>query len=99
MEIKNCYGVVVNPVDETPKVNSVTMELEQFLHGVTNNPKDMLSFGFALRVTDNQHLHDNNNMLVHPSIMSNLDCDHLYEQLDRELLHSNLNTMLNRLNL
>ena len=47
MELKNCYGVVVNPVDETPKVNSVTMELEQFLHGVINNPKDMLGFGFA----------------------------------------------------
>ena len=53
MEINECYGVVVNPIDETPKVNSVTMEVEQFLHGVPNNPKDMLSFGFALRVTDN----------------------------------------------
>ena len=99
MEINDCYGVVVNPIDETPKVNSVTMEVEQFLHGVTNNPKDMLSFGFALRVMDKQHLRDKYSMLVHPSIMSNLDCDHLYEQLDREILHSNLNSVLKGLSL
>ena len=90
---------MVNPIDEIPKVNSVTMEVEKFIHGVQNNSKDILSFGFALRVTDNQHIHDNNNMLVHPSIMSNLDCDHLYEQLDREVLHSKLNVTLNILNL
>ena len=59
----------------------------------------MLGFGFALRVTDEMHLHDNNNMLIHRSMQSHFACDHFYEQLDRELFHTKLNTLLTRLNL
>ena len=73
------------------------MEVEQFLHSVTNNPIDMLSFGFALCITDNQHLHGNNNMIFHLCIASNSDCDHFYKQLKREVLHSKLNAVLKKI--
>ena len=103
MVVKNGICMVVNPRDETPSPIKNSIEMVKYQHKVTTKKKCLLGIGLALRVSNTQYAHDNDNFLIDLPIVTPFDpnglSETMYTEFDRDNFHRSLNDLFNNLNL
>jgi len=103
MIVKNGIITAINPRDETPSPIDNSIEMVKYQHKVTTKKKCLLGIGLALRVSDTQYAHDNDNFLIDPPIVTPFDpnglSETMYTEFDRDNFHRSVNDLFNNINL